>query len=211
MKSDKMHSVMNDGSIYDPGQPEMLIDQLKLIQRVNKWNRIPASPLGYLRRTHLLKKMFASVGENCYIEPPFHSNWGGHHVHFGNWVYANFNLTLVDDADIFVADHVMFGPNVTLVTASHPLGGEYRSKGLQYSLPIHIEKNCWIGANAVILPGITIGEGSVVGACSLVTKDIPPHSLAYGVPCKVIRPLDERDADTYQHGMKIPERFKKPQ
>jgi len=209
MKTDKMHGVMNDGSIYDPGNVDNLIEQLKLIQRVNRWNKIPASPIGYLRRNRMLKRMFASLGENCYIEPPFHSNWGGHHVHFGDWVYANFNLTLVDDADIFVGNHVMFGPNVSLVTAGHPLHEKFRATGLQYSLPIRIADNCWIGANAVVLAGVTVGEGSVIGAGSVVTKDIPPHSLAYGVPCRVIRPIDDRDLETYHHGMKVPEELKK--
>ena len=121
----------------------------------------------------LLREMLAECGENCYVEPPLRANWGGRNVHFGDGVYANFNLTCVDDADIYVGSHTMIGPNVTICTAAHPLAPALRAKGLQYNRPVRIGENVWIGACVTILPGVTIGDGSVIGAGSLVLRDVP--------------------------------------
>ena len=154
-------------------------------------------------RAQMLKDMFADIGENCYIEPPLHANWAGKFVHFGDNVYANFNLTLVDDTHIYVGSNTMFGPNVTLATAGHPVLPELREKQYQFNMPITIGKNCWIGAGTVILPGITIGDNSVIGAGSVVTKDIPENSVAVGNPCKVLRKIDERDKEYYFKDRKI--------
>jgi len=133
----------------------------------------------------------------CYVEPPFHANWGGKHVHFGKGVYANFNLTMVDDTHIYVGDYTMFGPNVTVATAGHPILPELRDKGYQYNAPVHIGRNCWFGAGAVILPGITVGDNVVVGAGSVVTKDLPSNVVAVGNPCRVLREIGERDREFY--------------
>ncbi len=149
------------------------------------------------RRTALLKEMFAEIGENCYIEPPLHSNMGGHHVHFGRNIYANYNLTLVDDTHIYVGDYTMFGPNVTIATAGHPILPELRQRGLQYNMPVRIGKNCWLGAGVIILPGITIGDDVVVGAGSVVTKDIPSGVVAVGNPCRILREVGEHDRQYY--------------
>ncbi|MBP3339057.1 MAG: sugar O-acetyltransferase [Lachnospiraceae bacterium] len=147
------------------------------------------------KREKLLKEMFAEIGEGCHIEPPLHSNWGGHHVHFGKNVYANFNLTLVDDTHIYVDDYTMLGPNVTLATAGHPIAPELREKGYQFNMPIHIGKNCWLGAGVIVLPGVTIGDNVVNGAGSVVTKDIPSNVVAVGNPCRVMREVSERDRE----------------
>ena len=141
--------------------------------------------------------MFAEIGTNCYIEPPLRANWGGRHVHFGNDVYANFGLTLVDDTHIYVGDKTMFGPNVTVATAAHPILPELREKAYQFNLPVHIGKNCWIGAGAIVLPGVSIGDNSVIGAGSVVTKDIPTGVVAVGNPCRVIREINENDKEFY--------------
>ena len=122
-----------------------------------------------------------------------HANFGGRHVHFGDRVYANFNLTLVDDTHIYVGDGTMFAPNVVVATAAHPILPSLRERGLQYNKPVRIGKNCWIGAGAILLPGVTVGENSVIGAGSVVTGSIPAHSLAAGNPCRVIRTLTEED------------------
>ena len=143
----------------------------------------------------MLKDMFAEIGENCYIEPPFHANFGGKHVHFGNNIYANFNLTLVDDTHIYVGDCTMFGPNVTVATAGHPILPELREKGYQYNMPVHIGKNCWLGAGVIVLPGVTIGDNTVVGAGSVVTKDLPSNAVAVGNPCRVLREINDRDKE----------------
>ncbi|GAB1621129.1 sugar O-acetyltransferase [Agarivorans albus] len=148
------------------------------------------------RRAKLLKQIFAEVGEDCMIEPPLQANWGKH-THLGDKVYANFNLTLVDDTHIYIGDYTMIGPNVTLATAGHPINPEPRKQAAQFNVPITIGRNVWIGANSVVLPGISIGENSVIGAGSVVTKDIPANVVAVGNPCKVLREISERDKQFY--------------
>ena len=192
---------MHDGSIYDPFDKEVQEEQLKCLDRLYEFNG--TRPTEMDKRNKLLKEMFAEFGENSYIEPPLHSNFGGKHVHFGKNVYANFNLTLVDDTHIYVGDYTMFAPNVVLATAAHPILPELRENGYQYNLPIHIGRNCWLGAGVIVLPGITIGDNTVIGAGSLVTHDIPSNVVAYGSPCKVIRPISEHDKEFYYKDRKI--------
>ncbi|MGL5298895.1 MAG: sugar O-acetyltransferase, partial [Plesiomonas sp.] len=139
---------------------------------------------------------------DCYIEPPLRANWG-RHTHLGHHVYANFNLTLVDDTHIYIGDHVMIGPNVTLATAGHPIDPEYRKRLAQFNLPVRIGNNVWIGAGCVVLPGVTIGENSVIGAGSIVTRDIPANVVAFGNPCAVVRPISERDREFYYKDRRI--------
>lgn len=194
---DQLHS----GEIYYPSSEEIMSVQLRCLDKLYDFNMTRPSELD--KREALLKEMFAEIGEDCYIEPPLHSNWGGHHVHFGDGVYANFNLTLVDDTHIYVGDKTMIGPNVTIATAAHPIAPELRENAYQYNLPVHIGRNCWIGAGAVILPGVTIGENTVIGAGSIVTKDIPANVVAVGNPCRVLREISERDRVYYYKDRKI--------
>ena len=194
---DKLHS----GEIYDPMDNEIFQEQIRCLKKLYDFNQ--TSPLELDKRSLLLKEMFAEIGDNCYIEPPFHSNWGGKHVHFGNNVYANFNLTLVDDTHIYIGDNTMIGPNVTLATAGHPILPELRLKGYQFNIPIHIGKNCWLGTGVIVLPGVSIGDNSVIGAGSVVTKDIPSNVVAYGNPCKVVRPISDKDKKYYYKDREI--------
>ena len=197
---------MTSGELYLPFDKEIFDDQMKRLDRLCEFNLTRPTELD--KREKMLKEMFAAIGEGCYIEPPFHSNFGGGHCHFGNNVYANFNLTLVDDADIYIGDCTMFGPNVTVATAGHPILPELREKGYQYVMPVHIGRNCWIGSGAVILPGITVGDNVVIGAGSVVTKDIPSNTVAVGNPCRVLREVGERDREYYFKDRKIdPEVF----
>lgn len=110
---------------------------------------------------------------------------------------------MVDDTHIYVGDYTMFGPNVTVATAGHPILPELREKAYQYNMPVHIGRNCWIDSGAIILPGITIGDNVVVGAGSVVTKDLPSNVVAVGNPCRVLRPINEQDAKYYFKGRKI--------
>lgn len=194
---EKLHS----GKLYYPSGDDIMIEQLGYLDKLYDFNNTRPTELN--KRTELLKEMFAEIGENCYIEPPFHANWGGHHVHFGNNVYANFNLTMVDDTHIYVGDCTMFGPNVTVATAGHPIDPELREKAYQYNMPVKIGRNCWIGAGAVIVPGITIGDNVVIGAGSVVTKDIPSNVVAVGNPCRVLREISEHDKEYYFKDRKI--------
>lgn len=196
-----MKEKMHTGELYLPGDEEIMKEQTLCLEKLYDFNA--TRPTEYEKRTRLLKEMFAELGENCYIEPPLHSNFGGHHVHFGKNVYANFDLTLVDDTHIYVGDHTMFGPNVIVATAGHPILPELRKEGYQYNASVHIGKNCWIGAGAVILPGITIGDNVVVGAGSIVTKDLPDNVVAVGNPCRVLRKVNEHDKEYYFKDRKI--------
>lgn len=192
---------MAEGKLYFPEDEEIMKEQMKCLDKLYDFNL--TRPTESEKRETMLKEMFAEIGPECYIEPPFHSNWGGKHVHFGRNVYANFNLTMVDDTDIYVGDYVMFGPNVTVATAGHPIEPSLRQKAMQYNMQVHIGNNVWIGANAVILPGVTIGDNTVIGAGSVVTKDIPANVVAVGNPCRVLRPIGERDRKYYFRNMEI--------
>lgn len=192
---------MQAGLVYDPMDDSIMSEQTSYLELMYDFNH--TRPSESKKRKEMLKQMLGSCGENCYIEPPFRANWGGKHLHFGNGVYANFNLTIVDDEDIFVGDCVMFGPNVTIATANHPIEPSLREKQYQYNKPIRIERNVWIGANVTIVPGVTIGENSVIGAGSVVTKDIPANVVAVGVPCRVMREIGEHDKEYFYKDEKI--------
>ena len=192
---------MQSGEIYDPGSEEIFKEQIKCLDRLYDFNATRPTELD--KRSQMLKEMLAEVGENCYIEPPFHSNWGGKNVHLGKNVYFNFNATLVDDTHIYIGDCTMFGPNVVIATAGHPILPELREKALQYNLPVHIGRNCWLGAGVLVLPGVTIGDNTVIGAGSVVTKDIPANVVAVGNPCKVLREISEHDKEFYYKDKRI--------
>ncbi len=183
----KMHSE----TLYQCSDPALLAEQTARLDRLYDFNH--SRPSENAKREALLHEMFAEFGEGSYIEPPFHANWAGKHVHFGRHVYANFNLTVVDDTHVYVGDYTQFGPNVVLAVAGHPIDPALREQGYQYNLPIHIGRNCWIGAGALILPGVTIGDNTVIGAGSVVTRNIPSGVVAVGNPCRVLRAVGEHD------------------
>lgn len=192
---------MEKGLIYDCAADGIMDEQTACVKYMREYNTLG---LGDEKRMNeLLPLMFAEVGEGTFIQPPFFANWGGAHTHLGKAVYANFNLTLVDDGHIYIGDNTMIGPNVTIATAGHPILPELREKGLQYNIDIHIGKNCWIGAGAVILPDVSIGDNSVIGAGSVVTRDIPADVVAVGNPCRVLRKIGEKDRIYYFKDRKI--------
>ncbi len=194
---EKIHS----GDIYDPSWSDIMGEQTKCLEKLYDYNA--TRPSEGERRQQLMKEMFAEIGENCYIEPPLHANWGGKNVHLGKFVYANFNVTFVDDTHIYIGDYTMLAPNVIIATAAHPILPELREKQYQYNLPVKIGRNCWLGAGAIVLPGVTIGDNTVIGAGSVVTKDIPANVVAVGNPCRVLRPISEHDKEYYYKDRKI--------
>lgn len=181
--------------LYRANDENLMKEQAEALLKLNEFNLTNAKELS--KREKLLKEMFKEIGEGCYIEPPLHANWAGKFAHFGNIVSANFNLTMVDDGEIFVGDNVMFGPNVTLCTGTHPVSPRLRKTGAQYNKSVHIGNNVWLGASVTVLPGVTIGDNSIIGAGSVVTKDIPENVIAFGNPCKVHRKITENDEKIY--------------
>ena len=191
---------LHNGSLYSCDNDALAEVQTKCLDKLWEFNQ--TRPTEMEKREAMLKDMFAEIGEGCYIEPPFHAKWGGKHVHFGKGVYCNFNLTLVDDTHIYVGDYTMFAPGVIVATAAHPILPRLREKVYQYNMPVHIGKNCWLGAGVIVMPGVTIGDNSVIGAGSVVTKDIPANVVAMGVPCRVVREIGEHD-ETYYYKDKM--------
>ena len=185
---------MVKGLIYDPLDDEIMSEQQKYQDRLWEFNQL--KPSDHDKKLAYMKEVFAECGDDCYIELPFHANWGGHHLHLGSGVYSNSNLTLVDDGHIYVGNRVIFGPNVTVATANHPFEAELRRKGLQYNKDVYIGENAWIAAGVMIVPGVHIGRNTVIGAGSVVTKDIPDNVLAVGNPCRVIRTLSDGDRES---------------
>lgn len=190
-----MKERMHTGALYLPNDPAIVEEQTQCLERLYDFNH--TRPTQGEERQTLLRSMLAELGEGCYIEPPFYANWGGRHLHLGSYVYANFGLTCVDDTHIYIGDYTMIGPHVTLACAGHPILPELREQAYLYNLPIHIGRNCWIGTGAVILPGITVGDNTVIGTGSAVTKDLPANVVAGGNPCRVLRPISDRDREYY--------------
>lgn len=196
-----MKARLHTGELYFPDSREITNEQRYYQDLLYEYNQ--TKPSEELKRAELLKKILGDCGEDVYIEAPFYSNFGGHHCHFGSHIYVNYHLTCVDDTHIYIGDYTMIGPNVTIATAGHPILPELRQRGLQYNMPVRIGQNCWIGAGAIIMPGVTIGDHVVIGAGSIVTKDIPSNVVAVGNPCKVMREVGEHDRKYYFRDRKI--------
>ncbi|WP_026970498.1 sugar O-acetyltransferase [Aliagarivorans marinus] len=193
-------AILHNQDVYLCDDEALLAEQTRCLEVLYDFNQ--TRPSEGDKRQALMQKLFAEVGEHCYIEPPLRANWGVN-THLGKSVYANFNLTLVDDTHIYIGDHVMIGPNVTIATAGHPVDPALRKRVAQFNLPVNIGNNVWLGAGVVVLPGISIGENSVIGAGSIVTKDVPANVVAVGNPCKVLREINERDREFFYQDRRI--------
>lgn len=141
------------------------------------------------RRVEIFNLLFASIGRDIWIEPPFYCDYGSN-ITLGDNVYFNFNCVILDPANVVVGDNVLFGPNVQIYTATHPLSSLERQRGLELAKPIEIGSDVWIGGSTIISPGVTVGSRSVIGAGSVVTKDIPQDVFAAGNPCRVIQEIE---------------------
>lgn len=193
--------MLHSGELYLPTDDTLTAQQQRCMELLYDFNH--TRPSEQEKRQALLREMFEEIGEACYIEPPLRANWGGRFVHFGSFIYANFNLTLVDDTHIYVGDHTMIGPNVVIATGGHPLLPVLREWGMQYNMPVRIGRNCWLGAGVIVLPGVSIGDNAVIGAGSVVTRDVPANVLAVGSPCRVLRELGSRDREFYWRDRQI--------
>lgn len=162
-------------------------------RQIFEYNHTP--PDDTEKRRALLVAIFGSVGERTVLLPPFHAGFGSN-VYIGDDFFGNVNLTFVDDVEIRIGDGVMIAPAVTLTTTGHPVHPDRREDYRRFSEPIVIEDKVWIGSNVVVLPGVRIGCGSVIGAGSVVSRDIPPMTVAVGAPCRVLRPITDGDLNT---------------
>lgn len=153
-------------------------------------------------RNAILQKLFGKTRGNFYVEPPFRCDYG-YNIEIGDNFYANYNLVILDCARVKIGDNVFIAPNVGIYTAGHPIHSDLRNEGLEFALPIEIGNSVWIGGNVVINPGIKIGDNTVIGSGSVVTKNIPPNVLAVGNPCKVLRSITEDDKSYYYKGFNV--------
>lgn len=185
---------MESGKLFYAGDPELSQAKLRCKELLYDFNHARPSQAGEMLA--LLGQLLGAVGEGCWIEPPLYVNWG-RRITLGDHVYANTGLTVIDDTFVTIGSHVMLGPRVTISAASHPVDPELRRQAYQYDLPVVLEENVWVGAGATILPGVTIGKNSVIGAGSVVDRDIPPDVVAAGVPCRVLREIGPRDREYY--------------
>ena len=189
------------GLLYKSNDSKLVSVQKKYQEKLQEYNR--TLPTEVDKRNKLLKEIFLEVGKDCLIETPVHSPWGCKNTHLGNNVYANSNVSFIDDEHIYIGDYTMIAPNVIFTTAGHPILPSLRKQSYEFNAPIRVGKNVWIGANVTILPGVTIGDNTVIGAGSVVTKDIPANVVAFGVPCKVVRKIGKRDEEYFFKDKKI--------
>ena len=176
---------MLHGELYNGMDPELLALRLRAKDLLYEIDKLRPSELG--RRWSLLKELIPDTGENFYLEPPFKCDYGTN-ITIGNNVFINYNCVMLDCAHITIGNNVLIAPNVSLYAATHPTDSHTRVElGLEYALPISIGNNVWIGGNVSILPGVSIGDNSVIGTGSVVTRDIPPCCIAVGNPCRVIK------------------------
>ncbi|MCC8148123.1 sugar O-acetyltransferase [Akkermansia sp.] len=183
------------GRLYHAQDPDLTAARLRARQLVFRYNQSAPGEEG-LRR-EVAAELFGRMGEGCYLEPPLRCDYG-FNIRMGDRVYINFNLVVLDCAAVTIGNDVLIGPNVGIYTAGHPVDPGLRREGLEFALPVTIEDGVWIGGHAVIAPGVRIGRNSVIGAGSVVTKDIPANVVAVGNPCRVIRPITEKDREAWQ-------------
>ncbi len=185
---------------YQAGDNELSRDRLKARELVFEFNGL--APKQIKQRKQLIKQLFGKTDSMFYIEPPFRCDYG-YNIEIGDHFYSNFNLTILDCAKVTIGHHVFVGPNVSIYTAGHPMHADLRNQNYEWSQPITIGDNVWLGGNVVINPGVTIGINSVIGSGSVVTKDIPDNVFAAGNPCKAIREITEADKHFYYKNVRL--------
>ena len=200
---------MKAGYLWVDDEENMAL-QARAKKLVEQFNALP--PEAMEERMALNRELFGSCGKNVWIVPPMKLAVGKY-ISIGERCYFNAGTTFIDDWKIDIGDGCLFGPNVTICTTGHPISPKHRHDGM-YSFPVKIGNGCWIGANVTIMPGVTIGDNSVIGAGSVVTRDIPANVVAFGSPCRVYRQIDERDDEFYFAGHRFedqPEREAPPE
>jgi maltose O-acetyltransferase len=168
------------GELYVAGDPELVADRARCEQLLRRYNASADD--------HLLHELLASVGKEAYIRPPFFCDYG-YNISLGDDVFLNFNCVILDVVPVTIGHRVQMASAVQLLAADHPIDAAERASGREFGSPITIEDDVWLGGGAIVCPGVTIGHASVIGAGSVVTKDIPPRVVAVGNPCRPIREI----------------------
>jgi maltose O-acetyltransferase len=181
--SDELKKMLS-GEMFDPRDPALI----KMRSRARRLTRQFNAETSLSKRTGLLKQLFAKVGSKVYIEPPFFCDYGSN-IFAGDDLFINVGCVILDAAEVNFGKSVLCGPNVQIYTVTHPLDPDLRATNIESAKPVKIGNRVWIGGGAIILPGISIGDNTVIGAGSVVTKDIPANVMAAGNPCRVIRKL----------------------
>ncbi|WP_290792843.1 sugar O-acetyltransferase [Flavihumibacter sp. UBA7668] len=182
MKSEKEKMIA--GELYDPLDKQLVEDRIQarlLLQRLNASREDEPE-----QRNAILNKLFPNASSGLWMQPPFYCDYG-YNMKMGEQVFFNFNCIVLDVAEVAIGSRTMFGPNVQIYTATHPLNHLERSSGIEFAKPITIGEDVWIGGSVVICPGVKIGDRAIIGAGSVVTKDIPADVIAAGNPCRIIR------------------------
>jgi maltose O-acetyltransferase len=188
MKTEK--DKMIAGEMYDPLDKQLVEDRIRtrlLIKALNDTREDDTA-----QRSRIIKELLPDAAPDLWLQPPFYCDYG-YNMKIAERVFFNFNCIVLDVAPVVIGSRTMFGPNVQIYTATHPIDHVERSSGREYARPIVIGEDVWIGGSAVICPGVTIGNRSIIGAGSIVTKDIPDNVIAAGNPCKVIRPIKQNE------------------
>jgi len=175
------------GELYNAADPQLVLERQQARHFTRAYNN--SFPEELEQRRQILKQLLGACGENVVIEPPFYCDYGSN-ILMGDGVYSNFNCVVLDVCRVVIGDRTMFGPNVQIYTATHPIDAASRASGLEIGKPITIGADVWVGGSAIINPGISIGDRSVIGAGSVVVKDIPAGVFAAGNPCRVLRKLE---------------------
>ncbi|WP_080904081.1 sugar O-acetyltransferase [Parabacteroides sp. Marseille-P3160] len=183
------------GLLYDANyDPELLAERVACKEKCYDFNNL--RPLQKKERETIVRQLFGRTSNSFTIESPFHCDYG-YNIEIGENLFININCIILDEAKVILGDNVFIAPGCGFYTAGHPLDAERRNKGLEFAYPISIGNNVWIGAHVCVLPGVTIGDNTVIGAGSIVTKSIPSNVLAVGNPCKVVRAITEGDRRKY--------------
>ena len=184
MKSEKQKMIM--GELYNAMDEELVRDRLQARFLLKRYN--DSAPDQIVTRQQILNDLIPEQGSGLYIEPPFYCDYGAN-IKIGNKVYFNFSCTILDVMQVTIGDNTLFGPSVQIYTAMHPIDWKERSSGLEFAKPVSIGSHVWVGGGAIICPGVSIGDRSIIGAGSVVTRDIPDNVFAAGNPCKIIKSL----------------------
>ena len=190
MEMTEKEKMLSGGLYRAVDSPEILEEVLQGRDRCRAFREIPERE--WERRYRFLKEWLGAIGTGSMIQPPFYCDFGSN-LYIGDRFCSNFGLVVLDVCRVTIGDDVLFGPGVKLFAAGHPLDAEVRASGLEFGAPIHIGNRVWLGGGVIVNPGVSIGDRSVIGSGSVVTRDIPPDVVAVGNPCRVLRKITEEE------------------